>query len=110
MSRYPADNFLDFASVNRSALASFSAVLARILPGGRIEGREYTARNPTRADHRPGSFRVNLVTGRWSDFATGDKGGDPVSLVAYIEGVGQGEAARLLSRMLGIEVGGQRHG
>jgi hypothetical protein len=45
---------------------------------------------------------VNMRSGHWSDFATGDKGGDPVSLVAYLEGVSQGKAARLLSRMLGI--------
>lgn len=99
---------LDFAKVNRAALASLPVVLGRLLPGGHIEGREYTARNPTRADHRPGSFRINVVTGRWSDFATGDKGGDPVSLVAYVEGVGQGKAARLLSRMLGLENEGVR--
>ena len=47
-----------------------------------MEGHEYVARNPTRADRRPGSFKINLRTGRWADFATGDKGGDPVSLAA----------------------------
>ena len=40
------------------------------------------------------------------DFATGDKGGDPVSLVAYLADVSQGEAARLLAKMLGLETGG----
>ena len=38
---------------------------------------------PRRADHRKGSFKINLTTGRWSDFATGDAGGDLVSLAAY---------------------------
>ena len=38
------------------------------------------------------------------------KGGDVVSLVAYLEGVSQGEAARRLARMLGLEIGGRRHG
>ena len=41
---------------------------------------------------------------------TGDKGGDVVSLVAHLEGVSQGEAARRLARMLGLEIGGRRHG
>ena len=42
--------------------------------------------NPTRPDRRAGSFKVNLRTGRWADFATGDKGGDAVSLAAYLSG------------------------
>jgi hypothetical protein len=51
-----------------------------------------------------------LRTGRWADFATGDSGGDPVSLVAYLENVSQGEAARMLARMLGPETGRRRNG
>jgi hypothetical protein len=50
-----------------------------------------------------------LRTGHWADFATGDKGGDPVSLVAYLEGVSQGEAARMLGRMLGLDTREARH-
>ena len=69
---------VDFPAVSRAAVAALPAVLARIVPGGKILGREYTALNPTRADRRPGSFKVNLRTGRWADFATGDKGGDPI--------------------------------
>ena len=57
-----------------------------------------------------GSFKVNRYNGRWADFATGDKGGDPISLVAYLGNVSQGEAARLLARMLGIETEGRRRG
>ena len=93
---------IPFETVNRTALAVLPAVLARLLPGGKIIAREYVVRNPTRADRRPGSFKVNLRTGRWADFATGDKGGDPVSLVAYLEGVSQ-VAARRLARMLGLD-------
>jgi hypothetical protein len=48
--------------------------------------------------------KINLATGQWADFATTDRGGDPVSLCAYVEGVSQGEAARLLARMLAIDV------
>jgi hypothetical protein len=65
--------------------------------------------NPIRADRRLGSFKINVRTGRWADFATGDKGGDPVSLVAYLEGVSQVEAARLLGRMLGLNTREARH-
>jgi hypothetical protein len=62
------------------------------------------------ADRNLGSFKVNRFNGKWCDFATGDKGGDPVSLVAYVEGVSQLEAARLLTRMLGLDEEGARHG
>ena len=45
---------------------------------------------------------MNLRTGRWADFATGDRGGDPVSLAAYLHGLGQYKAARKLAEMLGV--------
>ncbi len=93
---------LDFDSINRAALASLPALLRRWLPDGRQVGREYVARNPRRADKRAGSFKVNTRTGRWADFATGDAGGDVVSLAAYLSGAGQAEAARALADMLGV--------
>ena len=96
--------------INKAALAAFPAVLARLLPGGKWVGAEIVALNPRRADRHLGSFKVNRYNGRWADFATGDKGGDPISLVAYLADVSQGEAARLLARMLGIEAGGPHHG
>ncbi len=93
---------IDFAAVNRAALAALPALLRRWLPDGRQVGREYLARNPRRADKRAGSFKVNTRTGRWADFATGDAGGDVVSLCAYLAGIGQAEAARSLADMLQV--------
>jgi hypothetical protein len=93
---------IDFAKINRVVLAVFPAVLARILPSGKHVGSEYLALNPSRADRHAGSFKVNIATGRWADFVTGDKGGDPISLVAYLADVSHGEAALLLARMLGL--------
>lgn len=84
-------------------MAVLPALLARWLPDGRQIGGEWIARNPRRADRSPGSFKVNLRTGRWADFATGDKGGDVISLAAYLAGIGQAEAARELARALGTE-------
>ncbi len=98
---------INFGAINQAALARLPDLLHRWLPDGRIEGAEYVARNPTRADRRLGSFKVNLTTGKWADFATGDRGGDPVSLAAYLAGCGQAEAARELAVMIGIEVDGQ---
>ena len=93
---------IDFDSINSAALQALPRLVLRWLPDGHRSGREWIARNPRRNDRRPGSFRVNLLTGKWSDFATGDAGGDPVSLAAFLAGVGQAEAARRLSEMLGI--------
>ncbi len=96
---------IDFAEINRAALAHFLAILRRLLPDGRLIGREYVARNPRRNDHKPGSFKVNVVTGLWADFSSGDRGGDPVSLMAFLGDVSQSQAARLLARMLGVGCG-----
>ena len=93
---------LDFAAINAAALRDLPVLLVRWLPDGRVNGREYEFRNPRRADRHPGSFRVNLRTGRWSDFATGDRGGDPVSLAAFLFNLSQADAARRLVDMLGV--------
>lgn len=93
---------IDFAAINCAALSALPALLARWTPDGKAIGREWTARNPRRADTHPGSFKINLVTGRWCDFATGDRGGDPVSLTAYLHSLSQAEAARRLADMLGL--------
>ena len=95
---------LDFGAINSAALANFPAVLARLLPKGKRVGKDIVALNPRRADRNLGSFKVNRYNGKWADFATGDRGGDPISLVAYIENVSQREAALRLARMLGVEV------
>lgn len=86
-----------------AALASIERILSHWLPGGKQNGHEYQAINPTRTDSKLGSFSINCNTGAWSDFATDDKGGDLVALVAYIEGVKQGEAAKTLAAFLGID-------
>lgn len=94
---------LDFDVINSAALATLPALLRRWLPDGRLVGFEYAARNPTRHDRRPGSFKVNVRTGRWSDFAIdGAQGGDVVSLVAYLADTDQVKAARKLADMLGM--------
>lgn len=96
----------DFDAVNRAALAELPRLLDRWLPDGKQVGREWVALNPRRGDRHPGSFKVNTSTGKWCDFASGDKGGDPVSLAAYLHGLGQAEAARRLAGMLGLPGGG----
>lgn len=93
-----------FAEVKTASLRSIHAVLARWLPGGKTvdNGHEYTAPNPTRADKSMGSFKVNLSKGAWSDFATGDSGGDLIDLVSYVDGCSEVEARNALADFLNI--------
>jgi hypothetical protein len=95
----------NFAAVNRAAQLHLPYLLERWLPDGRRRGNEWVARNPRRADRHAGSFKVNLLTGRWADFATGDAGGDVISLAAYLAGISQSEACHHLATMLGLTDG-----
>lgn len=75
-------------------------ILGMLPPGEMVTATEYGTRNPTRPDDtRAGNFNFNIVTGAWIDNARpGDKGGDAVSLYAYINGMTQSEAAREILR------------
>jgi hypothetical protein len=94
---------IDFAGINRAALAVLPLLLRKWLPGGRIKGNEYVALNPQRGDRRLGSFSINMQSGQWADFAINAKGGDPISLAAFLAGISQVEAASRLAMMLGVE-------
>jgi hypothetical protein len=87
--------------VNEAALKVLPSLLKRWLPDGRLEGSEYIAINPTRDDRRPGSFKINVRTGKWADFATGDAGHGAICLAAYLFGISPSTAAAELTNMLG---------
>lgn len=95
---------IDFAAIN--ALLDPRTLVPQWLPNGKRSGsREWVAPNPTRNDQTAGSFSVNLSTGAWADFATGDKGGDLVSLYAYVFcGKDQGKAAAELQQSHGLNI------
>jgi len=94
---------IDFPRLANAALSQAKNLLARWLPDGERHGHEYKATNPTRTDSHVGSFSVNINTGAWADFATDDRGGDLVSLHAYLFHAGdQGLAAAELARELGL--------
>lgn len=71
---------IDFQLIAATALTSARRLLLDWIPGGEWSGDEYKPRNPTRDDKRPGSFVINAKTGKWIDNATGDAGGDLISL------------------------------
>jgi putative DNA primase/helicase len=92
-------------SVARSAVKNILRLLDELLPGGTRHGDEYIVPNPTRNDKRAGSFKVHVAgskAGVWSDFATGDRGGDLISLVAYIKRCSVDTAARWILKCLNL--------
>ncbi|RON48714.1 DUF927 domain-containing protein [Pseudomonas frederiksbergensis] len=109
MSQRPSNSAkrLSFADVKAAALNDINRVLTHWLPNGkRVDGgKEYTAPNPTRSDKRAGSLKISLSKGTWSDFATGDKGGDLIDLVRYLDGGTDIEACNKLADLLNVSPG-----
>lgn len=96
----------DFAAINRAAVARAEDVARRLLPGGARRGKYWVAADLSGAAGK--SLRLNLEgdrAGAWFDNATGEKGGDFVSLAAAVARIAPDEAARQLARMLGVEAG-----
>ncbi len=101
----PSVQQVNYCEVNQLAMSYLPSLLSRWLPDGKILGHEFTALNPKRNDNKAGSFKINLITGRWADFATGDRGGDIVSLAAYLADLSQSDAAKAILRMVGVNHG-----
>jgi putative DNA primase/helicase len=84
--------------------SGIEAVVNMYLPGGKRVGKEWVARNPTRNDAKPGSFKVHLTRGCWSDFVmNGESGGDMIDLVAYLTGKTITESKDELAARFGVQ-------
>lgn len=93
---------IDFDRINAAALASLESWLLTVFPNGKRDGREFRIGS---LHGEPGtSLSVNLQSGVWCDFSSGDKGSDPISLLAAVRGCKMGEAARELDAMLGAGI------
>lgn len=99
--RFPS---LDFAAIADAALRDVERLVPMWLPDGQRRAAEWVCLNPRRNDRRTGSFSVNMNTGCWGDFASGEGGGDLISLYAYLNGVNNGEAGRALVEILRMAV------
>lgn len=85
------------------ALNAVENLLPEWLPEGTRKGREWLARNTARGDRHAGSFGVSMDSGRWNDFADdAAHGGDLVSLLAYLRGCRQVEAAQEIDQRLAL--------
>ena len=95
---------MDFAAVNAAALPLLPSLCQEWFPAGKVVGTEFKVGNLQGA--AGDSLSINLETGLWSDFAGQDKGGDPISLLAAMRGLKQGQAARELASRLHIALQG----
>lgn len=90
---------IDFPKLNLKLLESFDNFMVALGLDGEHRGNEFVAFNPKRNDRGLGSFSINVDTGVWADFA-GDsddaKGGDLISLAAYLYDVSQVNAAKMV--------------
>lgn len=103
MKRHGQARRVAFGRIAGAALCVADTIVRRWLPDGHREGAEWVCRNPIRADHRAGSMKVNVRTGKWGDFATGDTGGDLIALAAYVHGLSMREAALAVAEMMGVD-------
>jgi hypothetical protein len=94
---------IDFDMIRTVTLRNALDICELSIPGGRVVGVEYVVKNPKRVDRRAGSFKINLRTGQWADFATNERGGDLISLVAWRYDLSQSEAARRLASFYSLE-------
>lgn len=90
---------IDFAALAGALLDRAPTLVAQWLQGGVQRGHEWVCGDLSGGEGE--SLSVNLVTGRWADFAGNDKGGDLISLYAAIHGLNNGQAARELMDQLG---------
>lgn len=94
---------LDFKAIAARALEQIEAICLHWLPTGKKAGPEWEIGD---RHGNPGkSLKVHLTgskAGQWADFSTDDRGGDLVSLVAFVDGCPQLDAARKLAGFLGI--------
>ena len=103
---------IKWAALKAALLDRIKTLVPVWLPGGKVQGKEYVC-----GSLRGGagtSCSVNISgedgLGCWSDFSSGEKGGDLISLYAEINGLSMGRAAMQVAREEGLEdVAGTLH-
>ncbi len=85
---------IDFSALAADLLQRAHSLLPQWFPAGKFLGREFEVGNLQ--GEAGTSLKINAETGRWSDFAAGNKGGDLISLYAAMHGLSQIDAAKAL--------------
>lgn len=94
---------VDFRLVAQRALPHAVSIVRQLFPMGKMEGVEWRlgGLDGSKASKK-GSLSINTRTGNWKDFATGEEGGDLISLLAARDGMTQKDAAEELMAMIGM--------
>ena len=92
---------INFDKISQALLDNVMVFLPDWLHGGRLVGKEYTVASLHGGSGN--SLKINTETGLWADFATGQKGGDLISLYAAIKNIGQVAAAKVLCEKYGSD-------
>ena len=87
---------IKFSELRDALLRDAERLLPLWLPGGVFDGPEYRCANLSGGHGH--SCSVNWKTGAWADFATGEQGGDLISLYATIHGLSNAKAAIQVAR------------
>ncbi|MBQ0820984.1 hypothetical protein KBI52_12280 [Microvirga sp. HBU67558] len=74
-------------------------IVSRLIPGGTAVDGRYVVRKPRKL-RRLKPLVVSLITGFWTDLATGTKGPDVVSLIAFWCNTSEAGAIRLISKVI----------
>jgi len=88
-------NDYDFKTLASNLLGEARTFVPSILPGGKMIGNEWTCAD--KYGQAGSSMKVNIQTGKWSDFAVGEAGHDLISLYAYVNDMNNGQAFRDLT-------------
>lgn len=95
---------IDFSDINLRAMPHIEQILDSLKIEHKLASKELKFINPLRDDTEFGSASINTETGLWADFAEADdpkaKGGDLISLVAYLTGTNYLLAAKKLQSFL----------
>ena len=92
---------INFAALADALLARVEQLLPQWLPGGIVRGHEYVCGSLSGGSGS--SCSINLVNGKWADFANDEKGADLIGLYAAINGLTMGKAAVQVAREEGLE-------
>jgi hypothetical protein len=90
-----------FADLARALLDMADTLLPQWLAGGVKRGPEWVC--GSLGGEAGSSCSINMVTGQWGEFSTGEQGGDLISLYGAIHGLSMGKAALQVARDHGLE-------
>lgn len=92
---------IDFKEIALRSLDSAKQLLQEWFPLGKISGDEFTIGNLS--GDAGSSLSINMHTGIWKDFATGEGGADLISLYAAVNQLSQLDACRVLATKFGYQ-------